>query len=388
LNEQVPTSVDVSAIPVQPAGAGRYVVELVRSLGACGDVALTVACRKGDAARWRRLAPGSRVLETVWAPRTFRLAYEQWRLGPAVAGLTNPSIAVHHGPHYTFPHGLGHVGSAVTVHDLTFFDHPEWHETTKVPFFQRAIRRAASEADAILCVSETTADRLGALLSPRGAVFVAPHGVDHSRFRPAGESHAMASEEDAHLLDGVGLRRDVDYVLHLGTIEPRKGVADLVVAFDLIAGRHRGLELVLAGIDGWGSGEVNRAIAACRHSDRVRRLGYVEDDVVPALLRGARAVAYPSYEEGFGLPALEALACGAPLVTTSGTAMAEVAATAAWTVRAGDAGELAAAIEEVLAAGDAQLGRRRDDGLARAARFTWERAAATHVAAYRAVAAR
>jgi glycosyltransferase involved in cell wall biosynthesis len=384
LSESVAASLDVSAIPSQPAGAGRYVVELARALGTRDDVALTVACRKGDAARWRRLAPASRLLEKVWAPRPLRLAYEQWRLGRVLAGLSDPAIAVHHGPHYTFPHGLGHVGVAVTVHDLTFFDHPEWHETAKVPFFQRAIRRAAAEADVILCVSETTAERLRALLSPKGVVFVAPHGVDHSRFRPAEDGAA----DDGRLLEKIGLPADLDYVVHLGTIEPRKGVTDLVVAFDLLAGEHGELELVLAGIDGWGSTEVTRAIAAIRYPHRVRRLGYVDDDVVPSLLRQARAVAYPSYEEGFGLPALEALACGAPLVTTSGTAMADVAAGAAWTAAPGDAGELAAAIEGVIEAGDAELGRRRHEGLERAAGFTWERTAATHVAAYQAVAER
>jgi glycosyltransferase involved in cell wall biosynthesis len=386
VTEPVPTSLDVSAIPVQPAGAGRYVLELARALGRRDDVALTVVCRNGDAARWHRVTPASRVLEAVWAPRTLRLFYEQWRLGPVVAGLTHPAIAVHHGPHYTFPHGLGHVASAVTVHDLTFFDHPEWHEATKVRFFQRALRRAAGEADVILCVSGTTAERLRTLLSPKGAIFVAPHGVDHGRFHPGGDEDGGPAE-DSRLLAKTGLPAGAEYVLHLATIEPRKGVTDLVRAFDLVAAGHHDLQLVLAGIDGWGSAEVKRAIADCRHGDRVRRLGYVDDEVVPALLRGARVVAYPSYEEGFGLTALEALACGAPLVTTAGTAMAEVAGRAAWTVIPGDEAALAATIEEVLTAGGAELGRRRREGLERAAGFTWERAAATHVAAYRAAAA-
>jgi glycosyltransferase involved in cell wall biosynthesis len=378
LMSPIVVSLDVSAIPDRPAGAGRYVVELARALGTSEGAALTLTCRRGDAERWASLAPSSRVVDSVWRARPLRVAYEQWRLGTAVRRLRDPAIAVHHGPHYTFPHGLGSVGSVVTVHDMTFFDHPEWHVASKVPFFQRAIRRAAREADVIVCVSQSTADRFQSLLSPRGLVLVAPHGVDHSRFRPGPADDAP----DAANRQRFGVAPGRGYILHLGTIEPRKGIVPLVEAFDRIAEGHEHLDLVLAGIDGWGSAEVERAVAACRHGGRVRRLGYVDDEAVPALLRGARVVAYPSFEEGFGLPALEALACGAPLVTTTGTSMAEFAGSAAWTAPAGDAAALAAALEDVLAAGQGELERRRADGIERAAAFTWERTASVHLEAY------
>ncbi|MHB1509266.1 MAG: glycosyltransferase family 4 protein [Acidimicrobiales bacterium] len=375
----VATSLDVSAIPHRPAGAGRYVLELAGALSRLEAIELTVVCRKGDAARWRALVPSGRVVDPVWAPRPLRLAYEQWRLGPVIARLRDPAIEVHHGPHYTFPHGARGVASVVTVHDLTFFDHPEWHVASKVRFFRRAIRRAARKADVIVCVSDTTARRLTSLLAPRGAVVVAPHGVDHRRFTPARDS----GESDAAVLERHGCPPGLDYICHLGTIEPRKGIVSLIEAFDRIAARHDSLELVLAGIEGWGAAEVARAARQCRHASRIRRLGYLDDAAVPALLRGARVVSYPSFEEGFGLPALEALACGAMLVTTSGTAMAEVAGEAAWTVPAGDAEALAAALESALEVGEAERVQRRTDGLLRAAAFTWERTAALHLEAYR-----
>jgi len=378
----IATCMDVSAIPAQPAGAGRYVIELVTALGRRDDVALTLVSRRDDGARWRALAPSSRVLDRLPATRPLRLAYEHWRLGPVAVGLADPAISVYHGPHYTFPRGLGGIGTVVTVHDLTFFDHPEWHERTKVRFFRRAIRRAASEADVIVCVSDTTSDRLRQLCAPRGEVVVAPHGVDHTRFHPGGE----AAQADAATLARLGVSPDLPYVLHLGTIEPRKGVSDLVTAFDRIADDTPGLCLLLAGLDGWGGSEVARTIAACRHGDRVRRLGYVEDEAVPALLRGARVVAYPSHEEGFGLPVLEALACGAPLVTTSGTAMAEVAGSAAWTAPAGDPAALAGALESAITASGTEGARRATEGLRRASGYTWAGAAEVHVEAYRAAA--
>jgi len=112
-------------------------------------------------------------------------------------------------------------------------------------------------------------------------------------------------------------------------LEPRKGVASLVSAFDRIASARPDVVLVLGGQAGWGMEATERALDLARHRDRVVRTGYLPDAAVPALLRCAAVVAYPALEEGFGLPALEALACAAPLVTTEGTAMAEFAGDAA-----------------------------------------------------------
>jgi glycosyltransferase involved in cell wall biosynthesis len=171
----------------------------------------------------------------------------------------------------------------------------------------------------------------------------------------------------------------------VGTLEPRKDVPTLVRAFDRVASRHADLTLVLAGFPGWGARQVEEALAASAHGDRVRLLGYVAQDDVPPLLREAAVVAYPSLEEGFGLPALEALACGAPLVTTTGTAMEEVADGAAVLVPPSDPEALASALEAVLAGGQDVEARRRQ-GVELAARYTWEACADAHVEVYRSLA--
>jgi glycosyltransferase involved in cell wall biosynthesis len=303
------------------------------------------------------------------------LAWEQLVLPSSVDRW---SLDVYHGPHYTMPQ-RARVPKVVTVHDCTYFDHPEWHERSKAVFFRRAISVAARRADAIVCVSAVTEARLRAVCDVQAPVVVAPHGVDLTRFR------ADADEGDAPVLRSIGVDPERPFVAFLGTIEPRKGVAPLVRAFDRVADRHPDAVLVLAGQPGWGGEEVVRSVGAARARSRITRLGYVPDRTVPPLLRRATVVAYPSLEEGFGLPALEALACGAPLITTAGSAMAEVAGDAAVLVPAGDEPALAAAIDDALAGGgiDDPAAARRRRGIERAAGYTWAASADRHLAAYR-----
>jgi len=369
-------TLDVSAVPDAPAGAGRYTIELASALAARGDLSVTVTARRADAERWRALAEGRLdVLARAPAPRPLRLAWEQLGL-PAVLARARPDV--HHGPHYTMPE-RSPVPVVVTIHDCTYFDHPEWHERSKVVLFRRAIRVAARRAAALVCVSETTARELAAACRVDAPVVVAPHGVDHGRFSP--DPPSPGSDDAA--LRALGIDPGCRFVLFTGTIEPRKDVPTLVRAFSALADEEPDLTLVLAGRPGWRSGPLEEALSASAHRDRIVRTGYVGDDAVPALLRKAAAVAYPSLAEGYGLPALEALACGAPLVTTRGTAMAELAAGAATLVEPSDPVALAEALAAVLRSGAPDAARRREAGLEVAAARTWGASAERHVEAYR-----
>jgi glycosyltransferase involved in cell wall biosynthesis len=364
-------SVDVSAVPELPGGAGQYTLALARGLALHPGVNVTLVARRGDAARWDEMG-GARVRPQVPRSRPGRLAFEQLGLPSLLRGA---GVAVHHGPHYTMP-ARSPVPCAVTIHDCTFFDHPEWHLRSKAAFFRRAIRRAAQKAAVLICVSEVTAERLHASVPVRAPVVVAPHGVDHARFSPT----EPVIGADAAALAELGVPVDRPIVAFVGTLEPRKGVAPLVAAFDKLAATRPDPVLVLGGQTGWGLGETERALASARHPERIVRTGYLPDAAVPALLRQAAVVAYPALEEGFGLPALEALACGAPLVTTEGTAMAELAGAAALLVPPGSVTPLAEAIATALDQG--RETRRRGLGLAVAAERTWEASVAEHIRAY------
>jgi glycosyltransferase involved in cell wall biosynthesis len=151
-----------------------------------------------------------------------------------------------------------------------------------------------------------------------------------------------------------------------------------------VAETRRDAVLVLGGQLGWGLTEIEGALAAARHGDRIIRTGYLPDEAVPALLRRSTVVAYPAVEEGFGLPALEALACGAPLITTEGTAMAEMAQGAACLVRPRDDDALTGALAAALEGGreSSEVAARRGLGLSVAARYTWSASVAKHVEAY------
>jgi glycosyltransferase involved in cell wall biosynthesis len=224
----------------------------------------------------------------------------------------------------------------VTIHDLALLRHPAafpaWHRTSG----PRALRAGVLAADAVVCVSEfTRAELLDLLPVAPERVRVVPNGVD-----PVFMPHGAAA--------------DGDYVLAVGTLEPRKNLAAAVEG-----ARLAGVELRVAGAAGWGGVAVDGW------------LGEPSDEQLAALMRGARCLVYPSLYEGFGLPVLEAMACGTPVVTSRGGATEEVAGGAAVLVDPGDPAAIAAGIEEAA--------RRRDElvaaGAVRAAPFTWTRTA-------------
>jgi len=366
----VKVALDVSAVPLRVAGAGRYIVELAARLPASG-VTTTLVTRRDDHLRWRTTSPAATIANVVPNARPARLTYEAWVIGTS---RTAQDVDLWHAPHYTMPR-RGSTPTVVTIHDLTFFTNPEWHERSKVTFFRRAIAHSAQHARVLVAVSDYSARLLERLVPVHAPIVVAPLGVDLAHFQPEGR-------DDGSLLRDHDLPEDANYVFFVGTAEPRKGLDVLVAAFREVAEGDGDVELWLAGQAGWGVDALEEQLSTHPYRDRVRRLGFVDDELLPALYRNARVVVYPSRGEGFGLPVLEAMACGAAVVTTSETVMAEVAADAARLVPVGDADALAAAILEALSLSTSDRASESERARARARDFTWDACVAQHLVAY------
>ncbi len=238
--------------------------------------------------------------------------------------------------------------TVVTVHDLAVLRHPEAFPRWTRTYVPRVVPSVLRASTRVIAVSELTAREIETLVQiPREKIRVVPNAVDHSVFTPDGP------------------RAEGDYVLAVGTLEPRKNLARTIAATARL-----GIELRIAGPPGWGGIE--------RHGDHVRWLGYVDDGELAALYRGARCVAYPSLYEGFGIPVLEAMACGAPVVTSRGGACEEIAGGAATLVDPLDVASIAAGIEAAVPGRGVERARQFTwDETARQTRTTYEEAAST-----------
>lgn len=364
--------VDATAIPADRAGVGRYVDELLRALDAAGEP-IAIACQARDAAHYRATCPGATVLPVTGIERAARrFVWEQLRL-PRLA--KRAGVRLIHSPHYTLPLATRRKRT-VAFHDATFWSDPDVHTRAKRRFFPAWMRLSRRRADAIIVPSAATAAELARYLGGSTTYDVIHHGVDHERFRLPSE-HAIARVREAHGLAG-------RWIAFLGNIEPRKNLLALVKGYAAAASRWEGRaedfpELAIAGANGWDV-DLAPSIAAVAAPGRARQLGFLPLDDLAPFLRGAELVCYPSLAEGFGLPVLEALACGAPVLTTRRLAIPEVAGDAAEYTEP-DADSIAAALLALLG-DDARRAELARLGPQRAAGFTWAACATAHIAVW------
>jgi glycosyltransferase involved in cell wall biosynthesis len=270
------------------------------------------------------------------------------------------------------------VPGVVTVHDLSFLHLPELFPPAKRLYLSALCRASVHKAAAVIAVSRQTADDVvRRFQAPPEKVTVAYNGVD-ARFAPGLPGRTAAFRRAKGLPDR--------FFLFLGTLEPRKNLETLLSAYAAWRGRanpsDRDIKLVIAGGKGWFYDAIFARAANLDVQDAVVFPGYVPDDELPDWYRAASGFVYPSVFEGFGLPALEAMACGVPVLCSDIPALREVAGDAALVVSPRDVDGWAAGLA-LLAGQPALRDELRVRGLARAARFTWQAAAARTLDVYR-----
>jgi glycosyltransferase involved in cell wall biosynthesis len=362
--------VDATAVPADRGGVGRYVDGLIPALSRAG-ADLAVVCQRADAERYQRMAPEVEIVAgpAAIAHRPARLAWEQTGL-PLVAQQVRAEVV--HSPHYTMPLRVGRP-VVVTIHDATFFTQPDQHTSVKGTFFRSATRTALRRATRVIVPSKATRDELVRVLDGDSTkIDVAYHGVDPEIF------HVPTEAEKARVAARLGVRGS--YVAFLGVLEPRKNVPNLIRGWaQAVHWRDDPPALVLAGGSGWDD-EVDAAIAEVPAHLRVVRPGYLRFADLPGYLGGATVVAFPSHGEGFGLPVLEAMACGAPVLTTHRLSLPEVGGDAVAYTEPG-AEDIAAALSSLLD----DTARRQQLAAAavtRSREFTWATSAEAHLASY------
>jgi glycosyltransferase involved in cell wall biosynthesis len=328
--------IDVSPLALTRAGTARHIRSLLEALGQEPELDLR---RYGFGGSGRALVPVRDV---------------GWYLAALPAKARRDGVDVLHCPTHRAP-VLSSVPLVVTFHDLAILRHPETFNRWTRVYSRLTLPRVAKAARRLIAVSDFTKRELIGLLDvPEEKIRVIPNAVGPP-FEPDGDAE------------------DGEYVLAVSTLEPRKNLSRLVEAFRRAS--LNGIELLVAGAPGWGSVRVE--------GDGIRWLGEIGDDQLARLYRGARCVAYVSLYEGFGLPVLEAMACGAPVVAGRNDASEEVAGSAAVLVDPLDADAIAAGLAEAVERRD----ELRDLGLERARAFDWREVAKATVEVYREAAA-
>jgi glycosyltransferase involved in cell wall biosynthesis len=351
-------AIDARALLHERTGIGTYTDAIARALAARPGVSVGLFAPRPLPATVNGSATLS--LQTdhhpfgiVWLQSTLPQRVARWGADVLISALTI-------GP------ARGDTPFVSTVHDLTPLTHPEWHAARTLvgflPLWERTVERAAR----FLCVSRTTAlDLVRRYPETRSRVRVTMNGVDLAFFTPADDPVAGRRTRQRY-------SAGQPFILYLGTLEPRKNVEALVVACERMWGRRRSRpDLVLAGGAGWKTARLHRRIARSPFRDKIHVTGYAARDAARELYRAAEVFVYPSLAEGFGLPVLEAMACGTPVVASTADALVEVGGDAALYAPPRDVEALARAIEQALE-DDPLRATLAAAGLERARQFPWD----------------
>lgn len=369
-------AIDYTAAIRQGAGIGVYTRNLVAALLAqdsanrytlltSGRPTEERAFPSGDNVRGRSIFIPDRYLNVLW----YRLR------APLPATLFSGATDIYHGPDFTLPPLSKRIRKVVTIHDLAFLEHPEYAVPSLAAYLQKVVPQSVAEADAIATVShEVSRTLVKHFQAPQEKLVVIPNGVGPHFRRITDPVLLGATQHKFHL--------KFPLVLGVGTLEPRKNHMGLIKAFYQIQKRKNGpAMLAIAGGQGWLYEETQQLVQELKLEHKVRFLGRVSDLELVTLYSLATVFAFPSFFEGFGVPPIEAMACGAPVITSNTSSLPEVAGDAALLVDPHNVDALAEALLRVVS--DEQLQQElRQKGYQQAQQYTWATSAKKMLAVY------
>ncbi|MBN1866445.1 glycosyltransferase family 4 protein [Candidatus Sumerlaeota bacterium] len=355
------------------SGTGRYATELLAALAEVDRTNTYVVCARRSSPLVSRLKEHPNFEVDAVAPDDLprRHLFERLEL---LAWIDSHHVDLFHGPAFVVP-ARCRVPSVVTIHDLVFKLFPRTVPISRRYYYRTAIPRSIQAASRILadsrCTARDLAERMGA---EPARISVVPLGVGLRFFAEPETQQAYWARTRLHLPDR--------YWITVGTLEPRKNLSRLLKAYSLLSARRSAPPLVIVGRKGWGVSGLERQVSRLGLRDRVRFVGFVSDGELPILYRLASGFVCVSLYEGFGLPVLEAMAAGVPVVASDSSSIPEVTGNVATLVNPLDPEAIAQGIEQVLNAPEEETRARIEAGRERARTFSWRSTAERTLAVY------
>jgi glycosyltransferase involved in cell wall biosynthesis len=338
---QGPIAIDYTAALTQGGGIGRYTRELIKALAQQDqntDYRLFAAGFSPDA------LPPSPGRNFTWTPSRispiwFARFWHRLRTPITIERWTG-SVKLLHAPDFTLPPTRHGTRTILTVHDLSFVREPDTFTGSLRAYLNSVVPRSIQRADLILADSEATRqDIIDIYHTPEAKIRVLYSGVD-DHFYPVHDLTVLSQMREKYRI-GSG-----PYILSVGTVQPRKNYARLIEAFHRL--NMPDMKLIIAGGKGWLDAPLYTRVAELHLQDRVQFLGFTPDEDLPALYSAARMFAYPALYEGFGLPPLEAMACGVPVLASNRSSLPEVVGTAAVIVEPLDIDAIVNGLRQIL----------------------------------------
>ncbi|MCP4358899.1 MAG: glycosyltransferase family 4 protein [Chloroflexi bacterium] len=363
--------IDVTAAVTQGGGIGRYTRELISALTAVdtqNDYHF-FAAKNPVASPVPNPIPQAENVQLHTAPVDERWLYRLWyrlRLPLPVQWMTG-SLDLFHSPDFVLPPVSEHIPTLLTVHDLSFVHYPDTFPEKLVTYLNRVVPWSINRATHVLADSQATKDDLTAVWQvPVDKITVLYSGV-HERFQPVTDGDWLTAVRQKYKIG------PAPYILAVGTVQPRKNYQALIRAFQPVAQTHPH-NLIITGGKGWLYDEMMAEVGRQGLDGRVRFTGFVDDADLPTLYSDAALFVFPSLYEGFGLPLLEAMACGVPIITSNSSSLPEVAGDAAVQLSPHDEAGWTAAVQTLLTDSNQRI-QLVAAGFRQARRFSWQQSA-------------